>query len=449
MRKDISNILLWRRRSLDASFPYAPLTITFDGETSDATPDFDVAAALGSVALGDTLRWQQATNSGFTANLIEVDTVVTQPMIDNLAVTPAGFTISADGNYWWRAHVLRGGIPINDWSNVETSALDVAPVISTSATASVAENSTLSIALAANQTVTWSIVGGADQAKFEISGTTLRWASNGTKDYESPNDADTNNTYIVTVRATAVSDAQTTDKTITVTVTDVVEAAGFSLSFLTHAEDTGAHSTFTFSSQTFGGTDASRKIVVGVAGRHYQTGVINSVTIGGVSATQVVAANNNTFDYSCRNEIWIADVPTGASGDVVVVWNQTNDGCAIALWSLIGAGVGSPVTGVDNNSPGGTSLTVSKALTVPSGGAVVAIASVGSGFSPGTTGETPTNLTEDADQEVLTGSGGGSYRYAAGHNTTASGSTTFTFTWGGASPPTGWNPSGAFAAWGP
>jgi hypothetical protein len=72
--------------------------------------------------------------------------------------------------------------------------------------------------------VTWSIVGGADQARFEISGTTLRWASNGTKDFETPNDADTNNTYVVTVRATDTV-GNTTDKTITVTVTDVDDTA--------------------------------------------------------------------------------------------------------------------------------------------------------------------------------------------------------------------------------
>lgn len=94
------------------------------------------------------------------------------------------------------------------------------PVISTGASQSVDENAVLAVSLTANVTIdTWAIVGGADQARFEISGTTLRWLSNGTKDYEAPDDADTDNVYVVIVRAT--SDDGSTDKTISVTVNDV------------------------------------------------------------------------------------------------------------------------------------------------------------------------------------------------------------------------------------
>lgn len=99
---------------------------------------------------------------------------------------------------------------------------DTAPTITTSATASVAENAVLAITLAANETVTWSITGGADAARFEISGTTLRWTGNGTKDFEAPNDANTDNVYIVQVTATDTA-SNATNKTISVTVTDVVE----------------------------------------------------------------------------------------------------------------------------------------------------------------------------------------------------------------------------------
>lgn len=99
----------------------------------------------------------------------------------------------------------------------------IAPTITSSNTASVAENVTLAKSLTADEPVTWSTIGGADQARFEISGSTLRWLSNGTKNFEAPDDADTNNTYIVDVRATDTA-LNTTDQTITVTVTDVVES---------------------------------------------------------------------------------------------------------------------------------------------------------------------------------------------------------------------------------
>lgn len=102
---------------------------------------------------------------------------------------------------------------------------DTAPTITSASSVSVAENATLAHTLTANETVTWSIIGGADQADFEISGSTLRWAGDGTQNFESPNDADTNNTYVVQVRATDTA-TNTSDQTITVTVTDVSEGGG-------------------------------------------------------------------------------------------------------------------------------------------------------------------------------------------------------------------------------
>lgn len=93
-----------------------------------------------------------------------------------------------------------------------------APTITSASSVNNVEGTTLAHALTADESVTWSIVGGADQADFEISGSTLRWVSNGTQDYDSPADADTNNVYVVTVRATDGA-SNTTDQTISVTVT--------------------------------------------------------------------------------------------------------------------------------------------------------------------------------------------------------------------------------------
>jgi hypothetical protein len=101
---------------------------------------------------------------------------------------------------------------------------EVAPTITSANSASNVENAVLAHALTANESVTWTITGGAVQALFEISGSTLRWASNGTKDFESPNDADTNNAYIVQVTATdAASNAS--NQTVTITVTDADDVA--------------------------------------------------------------------------------------------------------------------------------------------------------------------------------------------------------------------------------
>jgi hypothetical protein len=91
------------------------------------------------------------------------------------------------------------------------------PTITSSNTGSVNENSPFTKNLTADKSVTWSIVGGADASHFSISGNVLSMAA---KDYENPQDADQNNTYIVTIRATDTT-SQITDQTITVTVLDV------------------------------------------------------------------------------------------------------------------------------------------------------------------------------------------------------------------------------------
>ena len=92
------------------------------------------------------------------------------------------------------------------------------PIFSTSATQSAAENTTAVVALAATGTgtISYSIVGGADQGDFSLSGANLSFDP--APDFETPADDDTNNEYVVQVRAT--DDNGTADLTITVSVTD-------------------------------------------------------------------------------------------------------------------------------------------------------------------------------------------------------------------------------------
>ncbi|MDQ2105974.1 DUF4347 domain-containing protein, partial [Azospirillum isscasi] len=100
----------------------------------------------------------------------------------------------------------------------------VGPVFTSSATPSVAENTTAVVTLAAtdsNGPVTYSLVGGSDQAKFSLSGAALAFAV--APNYEVPTDTDTNNVYTVIVRATDAN-GNTTDQTVSVTVTNVNEA---------------------------------------------------------------------------------------------------------------------------------------------------------------------------------------------------------------------------------
>lgn len=105
-----------------------------------------------------------------------------------------------------------------------------APVITsngggTSATLSIAENTTsLTMVAATNPegfTVSYSIAGGADAARFQINSTTGMLTFRSMPDFEAPTDFDGNNSYFVQVRAIAGSLMDT--QTIIVNVTDVAE----------------------------------------------------------------------------------------------------------------------------------------------------------------------------------------------------------------------------------
>jgi VCBS repeat-containing protein len=80
----------------------------------------------------------------------------------------------------------------------------------------------------AGTTLTYSISGGADAAKFAISSTTGVLSFAAAPDFENPTDADGDNVYQVTVRASDGSLSDTQD--VSVTVTDVFEACGMVVS---------------------------------------------------------------------------------------------------------------------------------------------------------------------------------------------------------------------------
>ncbi|WP_140056131.1 DUF4347 domain-containing protein, partial [Oceanibaculum nanhaiense] len=102
------------------------------------------------------------------------------------------------------------------------------PVFTSGTTAIFAENGTDTVYTATASvsegvgTPTFSITGGADQALFDIDGSTGAVTFKSAPDFESAKDAGSNNVYDVTVTATV--GAQTVDQAITITVTNVNEA---------------------------------------------------------------------------------------------------------------------------------------------------------------------------------------------------------------------------------
>lgn len=102
------------------------------------------------------------------------------------------------------------------------STADTPPTFTSGTTASIAENSisTGYTAVATNAT-SYSLAGGSDVSAFTIDASTGVLSFSTAPDYESPNDSDVDNTYIVDISATAGN--ATSTQTVTVTITDVFD----------------------------------------------------------------------------------------------------------------------------------------------------------------------------------------------------------------------------------
>lgn len=158
-------------------------------------------------------------------------------------------------------------------------------------------------------------------------------------------------------------------------------------SFLQGAESASDLTTYTFSSQNLGAADSGRYIVVGIGAR--STGLLNvsSVTVAGVSATEVIqqrSANNQNV-----TALYIAAVPTGTSGDVVVTLSAGALRCSISLVRLVTI---DSATAVDTASS--TASPPSGSMSCGDGGVIIGIA-----LSQTLTTTTWSGITEDYDAQ--------------------------------------------------
>ena len=139
-----------------------------------------------------------------------------------------------------------------------------------------------------------------------------------------------------------------------------------SLAYADYAEDSVDRSTYTFSSMGIGAADDDRFILVAVQGAENSVTTSyapTSVTVGGQSATKLLNAGVQDFDFNVYS-LWRAAVPTGTTGNVVVVWSRTIYNCSVATLRLIHA------TGTvsDSDTTAGSDPETTGSLTLPSGG---------------------------------------------------------------------------------
>lgn len=165
------------------------------------------------------------------------------------------------------------------------------------------------------------------------------------------------------------------------------------ISFLQGSMDISDLTTYTFASQNLGAADPNRWIVVCVGGAHNAARSISSVTVGGVSATKIVQAEGSTVFR--HTSIWVAYVPTGTSGDIVVTWSGAIGRCGYSAYSLITASA--PTTAFDTQTDLTlTSSYLSVSINRPAGGVIVASTI---NISSTTTSVTWAGTTEDYDEK--------------------------------------------------
>ena len=218
------------------------VTVTDVAGEAPGVPAAPMVTAAGVTSV--TAAWTAPANAGPPITDYDYRYRVTSPQgawteVTGTAITALSATITGlaeDTGYdvQVRATTDEG---TSGWSGSGSGSTDAnaAPMFTSAATFDAAENQTAVGTVAASDgdaddTVTgYAIQGGADRSTFSIVETTgvLTFAS--APNFEAPADADTDNAYVVVVRATSGTGdrVKTADQTITVTVTDVAgEAPG-------------------------------------------------------------------------------------------------------------------------------------------------------------------------------------------------------------------------------
>jgi hypothetical protein len=204
-------------------------------------------------------------------------------------------------------------------------------------------------------------------------------------------------------------------------------SADISIAFLQSAESGTDASSYTFSTQNIGVAATDRHIIVATIARGASQ-TLTGVTIGGVTATSVA---NNSNDGSIA-ALFIAAVPTGTTGDIVLTFSGTMIRAADGAYRATGLGSATPTdTGVSSaNAP-------TTDLDIAAGGF-----GIGTAFSGGTAPTfTWTGLTENFDAGWAENS---DTAYTGAMEEFATAQTGLTIT---ADSGTGVTNSGAFASW--
>lgn len=155
--------------------------------------------------------------------------------------------------------------------------------------------------------------------------------------------------------------------------------------------------TYTYTSRAIGTAAANRYIVVGVGQATAAINAVVSMTIGGISASQIVFDTNGV---NGRTDLWIAPVPTGTTATIVITFAGSVTRCGIGVWAIYGGSNTARATGAGHANPAVASL------NIPAGGVVIGFTQNGN-FSFTSTGSTV--LTSRFTTTMSTGSAIGGF----------------------------------------
>jgi len=158
------------------------------------------------------------------------------------------------------------------------------------------------------------------------------------------------------------------------------------VAFASSAVDSVDRTIYTFSGVAIGTATLDRKVVVSPVGNiGAGGGAVSTVTVGGISASLVVAIIGGVQSA----EIWQADVPTGTTADVVVTWAAEQARSGIGVFAVTGAASGASDTATSTADP------MSTTLTIPANGIAIGVGTDNAGGPFAWT-----NLTERYDEPL-------------------------------------------------
>jgi hypothetical protein len=285
-----------------------------DGPVTSLTVDEDAAATSLSAQIevddtdtGQTLTWSVAGGpsngvlSGFPATASS-----------GTGVQPSGVTYDPDADFAGSDSFeiqVDDGNGGSDNITVNVTVNNLAPVFSSSTTASFAENGTGTVLDndatnggdgTSDSGVTYSI-GGTDAGAFSIDGSTGALAFNTAPDFENPADADSNNEYVVDVTADdGEASNNTATQTVTITVTDVTADL---------ALVDGSSAGLDFSATVNRGT-ANNAVGIFEISASLDEAVVNAISIAnnnpgvpGISSARLFASTDASLDVGTDAEI--------------------------------------------------------------------------------------------------------------------------------------------------